>query len=363
MKILVDCHSFDKEKFQGTTTYISGVYREMILISPNHFHFYFCTTEVEYLKKIFGNHPNVHYEELQYKNAFIRLVYEIPKIIIKNKIDFLHIQYKAPLLKLCKEINSTHDVLFLDFPENFSLKFRLLNKFWYRFSTRRADILNTISDYSKERISSHFKINQSKIINSGIGLNQKMLDFRNGTLTHYIHNKTELKGYILYVSRIEPRKNHHRLIKAMELAKLSNFKLVFVGTQTHPYDEFSRAILNSSIEIIWLKNIPDNELAMLYANASLSVFPSLCEGFGLPPIESLIFNTHCIIADNTAMSEYKDLMLSSFDGNNISDISNVMIKSLNKLSTPIDQETVLNRYSWNKTANTLLTKISCYDKL
>ena len=363
MKILVDCHSFDNEKFQGTTTYISGVYREMILISPNHFHFYFCTTKVEYLKEIFGNHSNVHYVKLQYNNAFIRLIYEIPKIIIKNKIDFLHIQYKAPLLKLCKEINTTHDVLFLDFPENFSLKFRLLNKFWYRFSSRRADIINTISDYSKEKISSHFKIKKSKIINSGNGLNQKMLNFRDGALPHYIHNKTELRDYILYVSRVEPRKNHHRLIKAMELAKLSNFKLVFVGTQTHPYNEFSQAILNSSIDIIWLKNVPYKELAMLYANASLSVFPSLCEGFGLPPIESLIFNTHCIIADNTAMSEYKDLMLASFDGNDISDISNVIVKSLNKLSTPIDLEKVFDRYSWNKTANILLKKISNYDKL
>lgn len=363
MKILVDCHSFDKEKFQGTTTYISGVYREMILISPTHFHFYFCTTKVEYLKKIFGNHSNVHYIELKFEKAFIRLIYEIPKIIIKYKIDFLHIQYKAPLIKLCKEINTTHDVLFLDFPENFSLKFRLLNKFWYGFSSRRADILNTISDYSKERISRHFKISPNKIINSGIGLNQKMLDFRKGSLKHYTHNKAELKDYILYVSRIEPRKNHHRLIKAMELSKLSKYKLVFVGTQTHPYDEFSKAILNSSIDIIWLKNIPDNELAMLYANASLSVFPSLCEGFGLPPIESLIFNTHCIIADNTAMSEYKDLMLSSFDGNDISDISSVITESLKKLNAPINLERVFNRYSWNETANILITKISCYDKL
>lgn len=363
MKILVDCHSFDKEKFQGTTTYIVGVYREMILVSPDYFRFYFCTTEVEYLKKIFGNHSNVYYEELRYRSGLVRLFYEIPKIIVKRKIDFLHIQYKAPLLKLCKEINSMHDVLFLDFPENFSLKFRVLNKFWYRFSSRRADILNTISNYSKERISSHFKIEQSQIINSGIGLNQEMLNLRDGPLSHYIHNETELKDYIIYVSRVEPRKNHHRLIKAMELAKLSMLKLVFVGTQTHHYKEFSQAMLNSTIDIIWLKNVPNNELARLYANASLSVFPSLCEGFGLPPIESLMYNTHCIIADNTAMSEYKDLMLASFDGSDISDISNVIINSLNELSTPIDIERVFDRYSWNKTAHTLINKILNCDKL
>ena len=122
---------------------------------------------------------------------------------------------------------TVHDLLFLDFPQYFPLSYRLKNGFMFWKSARRADVLLTVSEYSKDEIYRHFKIAKNKI---GVTFNGVLLPEKDLPKTE-VRERLGLRKYILTVSRIEPRKNHISLLKAFVEMKLYNdgYKLVFVG--------------------------------------------------------------------------------------------------------------------------------------
>ena len=153
MNILVDAHIFD-DKHQGTRTYLKGLYSELIVIAEN-WHFFLVAQDIENLKKEFGVHKNVTYLPLKSQNKFYRLLIELPLIIKRNRIDYAHYQYISPPIKNCKQIVTIHDILFeqKEFKSFFPLKYRIINSTLFKTSARRADILLTVSEYSKRKIS------------------------------------------------------------------------------------------------------------------------------------------------------------------------------------------------------------------
>jgi glycosyltransferase involved in cell wall biosynthesis len=326
----------------------------MIPNSPNT-QFYLVCHSVENIYPVFSEFKNVTFLKLKSKNPLYRLIYEIPKLIIVNKIDWLHVQYKSPLLKFCKEIVTTHDVLFLDYPKFFGLKFRLLNLLSYRSSARRADLLLTVSNYSKVQIHSHFKIPLKEIIVTPCGVSSSLIKLsKNDELLSDVNKKYNLGEFVLYVSRIEPRKNHEVIVKAFNTPLLSHLKVVFVGTETHKNVILENELNSSNIDVIHLKNVTLNELASLYKSAKLTIFPSHCEGFGIPPLESLIFKTNCISSNATAMKDYEEFMIDTFNSNDFIDLRNKIINHLNS-SFDLNTENIINHYSWSKAAD-ILTK-------
>ena len=160
MRLLVDCHVFDG-KFQGTRTYLQGIYQN--LVGHKNINFYFAACDIENIKHVFGVADNIHYVQLTTGNSIKRLALELPRIIKQYRIDFAHYQYVSPLPKLCKEIVTIHDLLFLDYPQYFPLSYRIKNTFFFRRSAKRADILLTVSPYSKKEIVRHFDINEDII--------------------------------------------------------------------------------------------------------------------------------------------------------------------------------------------------------
>src|SRR4051812_17410140 len=101
LKIFVDCHVFD-QSLQGTTTYLKGLYLQ--LIGDKSMVFYLAAADIENLREIFGTHENVVYVQYKSRNKFIRLLFDIPAIIKKNAIDFAHFQYIIPPVKHCQYI-------------------------------------------------------------------------------------------------------------------------------------------------------------------------------------------------------------------------------------------------------------------
>ena len=159
-KIFVDCHVFDGN-FQGTTTYLKGLYTELLKDKTKQF--YFGASNTAFLETIFGTHENLTYLAYKAKNKFYRLLFDIPRIIKNNKIDFAHFQYVIPPIKTCKYIVTIHDVLFLDFPEYFPLSYRIKNKFLFKTSAKHSDIVLSVSDYSKQQIQKNFGIKKVTI--------------------------------------------------------------------------------------------------------------------------------------------------------------------------------------------------------
>ena len=128
MRLLIDAHIFD-EKFQGTRTYLKGLYSALIPMAKE-WEFYFVANDIKNLEKEFGIAKNVHYLKFSSQNKYYRLLIDLPSLVKENKIDYAHYQYISPFIKNSKTIVTTHDILFNEdrFKKYFPLKYRIINK-------------------------------------------------------------------------------------------------------------------------------------------------------------------------------------------------------------------------------------------
>lgn len=347
MKILIDAHIFDG-KFQGTRTYIKGLYTELIKRNPS-WEFVFVATDIKNLESEFPNQANVSFEKYRFKNQFIRLLLELPYIILKRDADYSHFQYISPLIKVGKYIVTNHDILFLEkrFKDYFPFFFKLIKKPLFYWSSIKADVLLTVSKYSQESISKEYKI---PISNIGITPN---------AVTPLINDKSESeqKRNILYVSRIEPRKNHVSILKAFVNLKLKDkgYKLVFVGKYDHQYAEFDEYIAENKDllkdSLVILAGISEQEMITQYNLAELVVFPSLAEGFGIPPLEAAVMNIKVVCSNATAMKEF-DFFRYHYNPENQEELEELLIQSISDKEYPYDQirENILGAYNWKYAA-------------
>lgn len=349
MKLLIDAHVFDG-KYQGTRTYLQGIYSCMT--KHTDIDFYFAAYNIENLKNIFGVSNNIHYIKLSSSNKIKRLCIEFPKIIKQYKIDYAHFQYITPIIKNCKEIITIHDILFLDFPQYFPLSYRIKNSLLFRYAAYRADLLLTVSNYSKDTIIQHFNISNKEIY---ITPNAVLFPNKEYDLPD-IKRKYNIDKYILSVSRIEPRKNHQLLLRAyveLDLYK-KNIKLVLVGAKdlkNKIFNDYYNSLSDEIKKSILIIQVTNSELIALYKNASLFVFPSFAEGFGIPPIEAISYGCQTLCSNQTAMKEFDFLNENFFSPYDIEDLKNKIIKNLNINNTKEQVQSINKKYNWEKVSD------------
>jgi len=361
MKILIDAHVFDG-KFQGSRTYIKGLYAEMIPLKKD-WKFYFVAKNIDTLKEEFGEHPNVFFLPLKSTNKFSRLLLEFPKLIKKYEIDYSHFQYISPPIKTGKNIVTTHDILFEEkrFKQFFPKKYRLINGFLFKRSARLADILVTVSEYSKKKISELYKISKEEIIITPNAINLNLYNLSNDG---YIKKKYGCKKYILFVSRIEPRKNHISILKAFKNLKLYElgYELVFIGNQDIDdvaYNTFinkNQDILKDKLHIF--SNINEKELKKFYTNSAFVVYPSYAEGFGIPPLEAAVYKKKTLCSNATAMAEFTFFKY-IVDPYNQDEIEKSILQIIEDNEDELNkiQEIILKKYHWKKSAEVLVEKL------
>ncbi|MDG1571471.1 glycosyltransferase family 1 protein [Robiginitalea sp. M366] len=368
LNILVDAHVFDG-KHQGTRTYLKGLYIALFRLCPN-WTFFMVAKNTENLEIEFGKHPHVHYLKLTSKNKFKRLLIEFPSIIKKNNIDYAHFQYISPLLKNCKHIVTTHDILFeqKEFRKYFPLKYRLVNGLLFRLSAKRADILLTVSNYSKSKISELYRIPLENIHLTFNGVEKDFYQLnRNYQTEEYIKGKK----YILYVSRIEPRKNHITVLRAFFESRIyeKEIKLVFIGSRdiNDPLlsDYLNQYQSELQHHVYWLQNVHFQEIKHYYANCSLFVFPSYAEGFGIPVLEAMVFGKRILISNKTAMKDFNLPSELTFDPYDVEELKNKMYNSLfinNNYNFLSLYKEILAKYSWENSAKQLVRVINDYSQ-
>lgn len=364
MIVFLDAHVFD-EAGQGSKTYLKGVFAEAIQ-GRRDMKFVLAACDSEGLKTEFGVHPNSIYEKYRLRNKYYRLALDIPAKIRANHVDVAHFTYISPLRKTCREILALHDLLFLDMPHYFPVSYRLTKNYLFRRSAQRADWITTLSEYSKETIIRYYGIAEEKIIITPCGILD--LYWSEDTNDAGIKEKYKVKDYILYVSRIEPRKNHIALLRAyVELALWKKgIQLVFIGSPAIQVNEFSSlyASLGEKVKgnILFLQNLPSEEVRAFYKNSLLSVYPSLGEGFGIPPLEAAACGSQVLCSNTTAMREFTFFGDMNFNPNNLNELKEKMayyidhpldIRQKNKI-----RDTIKQNYSWKASAETLFNIVS-----
>jgi glycosyltransferase involved in cell wall biosynthesis len=350
---------------------LKGLYCELVKLLPETT-FFFAAYNAESIRTEIGEYPNVHFVQLK-RGKYLRLLIELPLLIRKHKIDYAHFQYISPPLKNCKTIVTVHDILFKDFKNLFPLKYRLINNFLFRLSAKRANVLLTVSEYSRQRIALHYKIRVNKIGITPNGISKDFFGAADSARKIDVKQKYNLDQYILYVSRIEPRKNHLLLLRAFSELRLweKNYKLVCIGKKDFSYHDIDLFLDTCSNEcrrsILLLQDISDSELQAFYTNANLFVYPSIAEGFGIPPIEAVAQGTATLCSNSTAMSDFTFLGDDLFDPTNLDELKT---KILDKLSKPTDlnriltlKQTVAEKYSWQRSGRSFIAFLELDTKL
>ncbi|GGG36540.1 glycosyltransferase family 4 protein [Bizionia arctica] len=346
MNILVDGHVFD-DKYQGTRSYLKGLYLALIPICKD-WNFFIAASNIDNLKKEFGEFDNLQFVPLKRSNKFHRLIVDFPSIIRRYDIDYSHFQYTIPPIIRGKYIVTVHDILFeqKEFKSFFPLKTRIINHFLHKLSSRKADVLLTVSEFSKQKILEFYKINAEDIFVTPNAVND---DF-------YLENESYVETpskYIMYVSRIEPRKNHLSLLQAFTELKLFNkgYKLVYIGKRDISYPEFENYI-NSNKELIGdslicIENVATNDLIKYYKNCDLFVFPSFAEGFGIPPLEAMVLEKKVLCSNRTAMTDFDLPNEFLFDPYNLDELKSKIINQLNSNFNLAEiYSPILSKYNW-----------------
>lgn len=358
IRIFVDAHVFD-ERYQGTRTYIKELY-SLLALQPD-LEIYFGAHDTENLKKNFPQKSNVHFVKLNTSSSWARLLYEIPRVIRRNKIDYAHFQYIVPFFKYSRQIVTIHDVIFNEYPQEFSWKYRMSRNLFFRIAALRSELVTTVSAYSRESIGRYLKLPSNRIGIVPNGVHQRFFaPYNKAESVSYLQNKFHLGPFILYVSRIEPRKNHLTLLKAWLELKLHErgTYLVLLGYESIPVPAFTQLLQSLPEKVrsfIFIHGEIDNDdLLHFYRACQLFVYPSKAEGFGIPPLEAAALKVPVICSNSTGMAEYGFFEENHIDPDNIEILKKRMIKILDEIANKKAYENIANiiaeRYSWSTAA-------------
>lgn len=302
-RIGVDFHVFDG-KFQGSRSHLLGIYAELVALLPQH-QFYFFLEQTQALGDLIPfQRDNITMVHMPHANALMRLGWQLPRLRRQYKLDIFHTQYVIPFWPAKGNAVTIHDILFEPFPEFFTPIFVLRSRVLMRWAAKRTEMLFTVSDYSKQEIVLRYGVAASKIhvVHNAVSTQNF---FAGSEGIEYVRARGLQSGaYFITVGRIEPRKNHANILKAYATLQ-GPPPLVIVGQRDFGYGDFETALaaLPTSHHVILLSDVGDAELPALCRHALAFIYPSLAEGFGMPPLEGLASGVPVITSSTTAIPE------------------------------------------------------------
>ena len=256
------------------------------------------------------------------------------------------------------QIMTIHDVSHERYPEWFSPNYYRFYHFMMPRIGKKAHAVLTVSEFSKKEIIDTLGIEADKIhvVHSNVPFHDKPT--KEQILSY--ERDANAERYILAVSSMDPRKNFERLVTAFNRIEDKTVKLYIIGMS---FKAFNTPDLQKLIgENVHLPGyISDDALQNMYQNALLSVYPSLYEGFGLPPLESMTYGCPAINSDIPALREVSEdaaLYVDPYDTGDITSNINLLLKdeALRKELCLKGLEQI-GKYSWEKSAREVVVLV------
>jgi glycosyltransferase involved in cell wall biosynthesis len=245
----------------------------------------------------------------------------------KLKPDILHIpHYNVPIFYRGKMVVTIHDLTHLVLPEILPNKFAYLYaRVMLWFATHKAEKIFTVSENTKNDIIKYYKVKPEKIIVTYNGVDLSNFKKEEKSKYEYLYKKYSIdedKKILMYVGNLKPHKNLKRLLEAYkDIDNFGDTVLLLVGKafDNHNISEIEK-VYGIEDKVIHTGMVSNEELVDLYNLADLFVFPSLYEGFGIPPLEAMACGTPVVCSNNSSLPEVVGDAAYTFNPLNVNEI-------------------------------------------
>ena len=222
-------------------------------------------------------------------------------------IDVLHMPANiCPLYSYCPIVVTILDITSLLKPQNFPIWYRNYARFFIPLSTKKASVILTISQHSKNDIVKRLNVSSEKIIVTYCGVSDDFKPLYADEIEE-VKKKYNIDQFILTVGALEPRKNIIRLIEAYSILRKHGFCLPLIHVGPHGWlcDDIGLYIdkLGLTDCIKFLGHVPIEDLVKIYNAALVFVYPSLYEGFGMPVLEAMACGCPVITSNISSLPE------------------------------------------------------------
>ena len=307
MRIAIDARKLHD---YGIGTYVRNLLRQLARQDRTSEYVLFCRPQDVGVAAQLG--PNFRAVPSTAPSYSVREQLVIPSLVRRERPDLFHTPHYVlpPLVASCRTVVTIHDCIHLMFPQY------LPNRFAYAYArtfmgsaARRSERILTVSEASKRDILRFFSVPEEKI-----DVIYNAIDERFGVAPPEeevvrVRERYQLfDQFLLYAGNIKPHKNLERLIQAFRQLRQEGFdhlKLLIIGDEISKYPTLRRTVHRCKLHkhVRFLGFVPDQTLAILYRLAAAFVFPSLYEGFGLPPLEAMASGTPVVTSNISSLPE------------------------------------------------------------
>ena len=246
-------------------------------------------------------------------DPFVRLGFDLPRKLRKDRPHLLHVQYTSPIFCSTPIVVSVHDVSFIEHPGYFS-PFRAIQlRCTVRRTVKSAARVLTASKFSKQQILNAYQLHEDRVAVVPNGVAPAFHPIAREVAQRWVRSRFGWSSsFILTVGDLQPRKNYIGLIRAFEKLMRAHphlqQHLVLVGKESWHASDIRVAARRSSVadRIHFTGFVSDEELLRLYGACDLFVCPSFYEGFGLPILEAMACGRAVACSNTSAMPEVAD---------------------------------------------------------
>jgi len=270
------------------------------------------------------------------QNNTLRILWEqilLPIKINKDMLDLFHYTDHAMSLVQRRHpvVITVHDIAYIRFPDLLNKTRQVYKKYILSLSVKRADVIIADSHSTKLDIIEFFKVDEKKIKVIHLGVESRFRPINN--VERYRTRNNLPSKMILNIGTLEPRKNVVTLVRAFKRLQERGHKdyvLTIAGEKGWLYEKIFEEIESSGMEksIRILGVVRDEDLPLLYNCADLFVYPSLYEGFGLPPLEAMACGVPIITSNTSSLPEVVGNAGIMVDPNDIESLSDEMYRVL-----------------------------------
>jgi glycosyltransferase involved in cell wall biosynthesis len=292
----------------GIGTYIRNILRQLARLDRETEYLLLCQGRDTDVATLLGHNFQPFIDRSMPYSA--REQFSIPIELARLKADVFHEpHYVLPPLTLCRSVVTIHDCIHLMFPQYLPSRFAhayARTQMWA--AVKRSNRILTVSEASKRDILRFFDVPPEKIDVIYNGIDDRFRDVPAEEEMVRVAERYQLYGdFALYAGNVKPHKNLDRLIEAFHLVHhdLDHVRLVVIGDEISKSAGLRRAVHRYHLHkhVRFLGYVPDATLAVLYRLAAVFVFPSLYEGFGLPPLEAMASGCPVVTSNVSSLPE------------------------------------------------------------